>query len=43
MDVFTHIEHLDDELWANLRENQMVEFNIGFNFGGAIALNIKPS
>ncbi|MCZ7601383.1 MAG: SIR2 family protein [Melioribacteraceae bacterium] len=43
VDVFTHIEHLDDELWANLRENQMVEFNIGFNFGGAIALNIKPS
>jgi len=40
--VFTHRNDLDAEIWRLLQENDRVNFEIGFNFGGPIALNVEP-
>lgn len=41
-EVFLHTSGVEGMLWDGLRRGSRVEFHIGFNFGGPLALNAQP-
>lgn len=40
-DIYVAAQFTDSTIWTHLRPDQRVSFNIGFNFGGPIAINIE--
>lgn len=40
-EIFFHQSHIEDDVKHNLRMNSRVKFTLGFNFKGAIAVNIS--
>lgn len=40
-DIFIHMNHVDKNIWDQIRSGTRIQFNVGFNFGGPTAFNVQ--